>query len=142
SQLKMVADSATILENNIPLQPVSFKVSNSISTEYQTLTEKFKEINSSFTEQSKQFKKVQQKLKHQKLINKMLDERINKCVDDNAECTKLQENLNEKYVELKEEVTSEFYAASRFMAYLQTKCESLSQEFKESKAMCKEEDLT
>ncbi|KAI8750732.1 reticulocyte-binding protein 2 a-like isoform X3, partial [Biomphalaria glabrata] len=101
----------------------------------QSLTEKFEEIHSSFTLQSKKVKKLQQKANDQHKINKMLEEKIKKCDDNNAKVFKLQEYWNEKNSELKEEFTEEFQAASSFMSHLQTQYESLSHEFKENKAM-------
>lgn len=99
------------------------------------MTEKFEEIHSSFTLQSKKVKKLQQKANDQHKINKMLEEKIKKCDDNNAKVFKLQEYWNEKNSELKEEFTEEFQAASSFMSHLQTQYESLSHEFKENKAM-------
>ncbi|XP_055896677.1 uncharacterized protein LOC129928104 isoform X2 [Biomphalaria glabrata] len=135
NQFKNISDSATALESTLHLQSEAPESSNLILTESQSLTEKFEEIHSSFTLQSKKVKKLQQKANDQHKINKMLEEKIKKCDDNNAKVFKLQEYWNEKNSELKEEFTEEFQAASSFMSHLQTQYESLSHEFKENKAM-------
>uniref|UniRef100_A0A2C9LGV3 Uncharacterized protein n=1 Tax=Biomphalaria glabrata TaxID=6526 RepID=A0A2C9LGV3_BIOGL len=111
---------------------------SSKDTVYLQLTEKVNEIDSNFSLQSKQFKKLQQKLKDQQTINKRQEDTIEKRLNDfekenNSKINETHKTFNERFQEIRVEFMTELQAASSFISQQQTQWETLCVELKEKK---------
>ncbi|XP_055898324.1 putative autophagy-related protein 11 isoform X2 [Biomphalaria glabrata] len=122
-------------QNDRDVKPVVSNFSTFVPKENQRLVGKINE--NCNTLQGKKLEKLQQKVKDQQLINKMLEEKTDTFIhnhekENQLKLKELQENLDEKLVKFKEEIVTELHSASIFMTQLQTEWKTLLKEQKEN----------